>query len=73
MKNLMKSIGRDEDKFLYQNVANMKKEIEGTSDIANEITDGASTIDKFISWLSGGKLGLRRGGRSRIIKKNKLF
>jgi hypothetical protein len=78
MKNLMKSIGRDEDKFLYQDVTNIKKEIEGTSNIADEITDGASTIDKFISWLSGGKLGLRRGGRSRIIgingfKKKKLF
>jgi hypothetical protein len=39
-----------------------------TEYIANQTTDLASGIDKLISWISSGKIGLKRGGRVKKVK-----
>jgi hypothetical protein len=65
LKNLLNANGiKSGDKFIYQDVKNIKEAVgQGTNIVANEATDLASGIDKLVSWLSGGKLGLKRGGK----------
>jgi len=65
------------DDFIYQDVKGIKKSVvEGTNIVANETTDLASGIDKLVSWISGGKLGLKHGGKVRTYnyyqRKNRI-
>jgi hypothetical protein len=65
IKNLLQAnniYSDDIDKFVYQDVTQLRSDIQGTSDVANEITDLASGLDKLISYVSDGKSGLKRGG-----------
>lgn len=65
IKNLLQAndiYSEDVDKFVYQDVTQLRSDIQGTSDVANEITDLASGLDKLISYVSDGKAGLKRGG-----------
>jgi hypothetical protein len=62
------------DKFIYQDVKGIKESVgEGTNVVANETTDLASGIDKLVSWISGGKLGLKRGGKVKRVRKNRMY
>lgn len=75
LNGLLKANGINESKFILQDVAGLREQIKGTSDIADELTDTASTIDKLVSWISDGKIGLKRGGYpfSKLKKKKMLL
>ena len=60
-------------KFVYQDVNQLKEDIKKTSDVADEITDLASGIDKLVSYVSNGKAGLKRGGYPHFTMKKKKF
>lgn len=64
LKNLLNANGISSgDKFIYQDIKDLKESMPITGAIADEATDLASGIDKLISYISDGKLGLKRGGR----------
>jgi hypothetical protein len=77
LKNLLNANGiTSADKFIYQDVKNIKDDLKQTNIIANETTDLASGIDKLVSWISNGKMGLKHGGKVKDIKglrKRKMF
>jgi len=79
LKQLLNANGiTSADKFIFQDVKGIKESVgEGTNVVANETTDLASGIDKLVSWISGGKLGLKRGGKvhslSTRMRKNKMY
>jgi hypothetical protein len=65
LKNLLNANGiTSANKFIFQDVKSIKESVgDVTNVVADETTDLASGIDKLVSWISGGKLGLRRGGK----------
>lgn len=75
IKNLLKannSLSDETEKFIMQDVTQLKEDIQKTSDVADEITDLASGIDKLVSFVSSGKAGLKRGGYPHFkLKKRK--
>jgi hypothetical protein len=75
IKNLLQannSLSDETEKFIMQDVTQLREDIKGTSDVANEITDLASGIDKLVSFVSSGKAGLKRGGYPHFkLKKRK--
>jgi hypothetical protein len=59
--NNVDSVGTKE--FYYQDTQDLIDAIDpSVQDFLEETTDVASAVDKFLSWISGGAWGLKRGG-----------
>jgi hypothetical protein len=57
---------KDIEKFTLQDTEELQLEMNDYVKAGmDELTQTASALDKFVSWLSGGLFGLKRGGRVR--------
>jgi hypothetical protein len=55
------------EEFYYQNTGKLQSIIKPSVQAhVKEVTSLASGVDKFLSWISGGRLGLKRGGVLKI-------
>jgi hypothetical protein len=49
--------------FYYQNTDRLQRVIKpAVKEQVKEVTNLASAVDKFLSWISGGAWGLKKGG-----------